>query len=293
MKRPLPTDLGVAIARFFEQYLPSSRGLSPHTPHSYRDTLILLLKVLAEDTCLPVERLAISDLSSERVLRFLNALQRDRHNSIATRNVRLAALHAFARFLVMERPDQAGALQRVLAIPFQRGAKQAPTEYFEGSEVEALLKSIERSRPLGRRDYALFALMFNTGARVQEILDLRRSDLRLERPAQARLQGKGNKVRLCPLWPSTAQLLRELIETAPSTAADIAAAPVFTNARGEKLTRFGVGYLLRKYLALASARAATLADKRLHPHSIRHSTASCLLKANGTDLSPSGIAAWG
>lgn len=283
MKRPLPTDLGEAIVRFFEQYLSGSRGVSPHTLHSYRDTVVLFLRFLAREARLPLEQLAIRDVSSERVVNFLNTLQTERHNSIATRNVRLAALHAFARFLVLERPEQMGALQRVLAIPFRRGAKEAPIDYFEGPEVEALLKSIDRSRPLGRRDYALFALMFNTGARVQEILDLHRSDLRLERPAQVRLQGKGNKVRLCPLWPSTARLLRALIETAPPTAGDIAQAPVFTNARGEKLTRFGVGYLLRKYLVLAGVQAETLAAKRLHPHSLRHSTAVCLLKA-GVDF---------
>jgi integrase len=234
----------------------------------------------SRDTQRPVEQLEIADLTADRVLGFLNALEKERENGIATRNARLGAIHVFARFLASHRPEQLGSLQRVIGLPFKRGAQEAPIEYLEKPEIEALLKCIDRQNALGRRDYALFALMFNTGARVQEVLNLRRRDIRLEPPHQVRLRGKGGKTRLCPIWPATAQLLAGLLREVPSSTPEPAEAFVFTNARGEPMTRFGVRYLLRKYVAAASSAAPTLRDKRIHPHSLRHSTAIALLKAD-------------
>lgn len=148
--------------------------------------------------------------------------------------------------------------------------------------MEALLKSIDRNTLLGRRDYALFALMFNTGARVQEVLNLKQRDIRLDAPCQVRLLGKGGKTRLCPIWPATARLLRDLMNECAAEA-ETADTFLFTNARGRPLTRFGVRYLLRRYVAAATPCAPTLRDKRIHPHSLRHSTAVALLKA-GVDF---------
>src|SRR3990167_5229576 len=130
---------------------------------------------------------------------------------------------------------------QVIALPFKRGARETPISYLERAEIEAVLTSIDRGTALGRRDYALFALMFNTGARVQEALDLRRRDVRLEAPPQVRLHGKGNKVRLCPIWPVTAKLLEAYIRELPSPEGDPADALLFTNARGGPLTRFEIG----------------------------------------------------
>lgn len=283
MKRSRPTDLGASITRFFEEYLPGQRGMSVHTIRSYRDAVVLMLQFAARDCRRGVEQLSIKDFTAERVLKFLKFLETDRHNGIATRNARLGALHVLARFLASERPEHLATLQRVINLPFKRGARDAPIEYPDGTEMSALLKSIDQTRPAGQRDYALFALMFNTGARVQEILNLRRRDVRLDAPCQVRLLGKGNKERLCPLWPATAKLLRELMGQRPASTADPPDAFLFTNARGQQLTRFGVRYLLRKYVAAASQAAPTLRDKRLHPHSLRHGTAVALLKS-GVDF---------
>lgn len=200
---------------------------------------------------------------------------------IATRNARLAAIHTFAKFLATERPEHLAAAQAILGIPFKRGARSAPIEYLEQDEVEALLSAIDRTTAAGRRDYALFSLMFNTGARVQEVLDLRLCDLRVQRPCQVRLQGKGNKVRVCPIWPQTARLLQRLVEERPSPLD--ATTALFVNNRGDKLTRFGVHYLLRKHLAEAGTIVPTLREKRIHPHSLRHTTALSLLKS-GVDF---------
>ena len=283
MRRPALTDLGRELVVFFDDFLSGQRGLSPHTIRSYRDTLVLWIQFTAQETRRGVERLTIGDLTEERVARFLRFLETDRRNAIATRNARLGSIHVFARFLAGRHPDKLGTLQRVISLPFKRGARDAPIEYLERAEMEALLKSIDRSTALGRRDYALFALMFNTGARVQEVLSLRRRDLRLEAPCQVRLMGKGSKVRICPVWPVTARLLSELIAESKHCEPDASSTVIFANARGSALTRYGVRYLLHRYTARAARLVPTLRDKNLHPHSIRHSTAIALLKA-GVDF---------
>lgn len=278
-----PSALGRGLVQFFEDFLPVQRGLSPHTIRSYRDSLVLLLRYISRDGRRPVERLDLPDLTVDRITRFLASLESDRANSIATRNARLGAIHVFARFLASQHPEQLGSLQRLIGLPFKHGAKEAPIEYLDRTEIDALLKSIDRRTVLGRRDYALFALMFNSGARVQEVLDLRVSDVRLEAPSQVRLNGKGGKTRLCPLWPATAKLIRGVIDE-PLARADAGTGRLlFTNARGRPLTRYGVRYLLRRHLAKAARAAPTLRGKRLHPHSLRHSTAVALLKA-GVDF---------
>lgn len=277
MKRPRPNDLGLSVEKFFREYLPALRGMSLHTIHSYRDALVLFLRFVANHSGKRLEDLGLDILTAESVALFLAHLEAERKNSIATRNARLAALHTFARFLASEAPECLAELQRVLGLPFKRGARNTPIEYLESAEVEALLQQIDQSTAAGRRDYALFALMLNTGARVQEILDLKLCDVRTEPPYQVRLHGKGGKVRLCPIWAATANRLRDLTRKAFEDGA--ADAPLFMNQQGGKLTRFGVRYLLNKRIAAASVTLGTLQQKRIHPHSLRHTTAIYLLKA--------------
>lgn len=283
MKAYQPTDLGRPIVRFFQEYLPTLRGMSRHTIRSYRDSMILFLGFAATDCGRPIEALTIADITADRVGRFLASLESERHNSITTRNARLAALHTFARFVIAETPEHMATLQQVLGIPFKRGARVAPIEYLETKEIEAVLAGIDRKTPAGNRDYAMFSLMFNTGARVQEIVDLRVRDVRLEPPHQVRFIGKGNKVRLCPIWPRTAQLLKELIEKQQTNGEDSADQHIFLNGRGAPITRFGVRYLLQKRVVAGAEVAPTLTGKRIHPHSLRHTTAIHLLKA-GVDF---------
>ena len=200
---------------------------------------------------------------------------------MATRNVRLTAIHALFRFVASRNPEHLGLAQQVLGIPFKRAPERA-IDYLEWKEIDAILKAIDRTTSHGTRDYALLATMFNTGARVQEIADLRASDLQLTRPFQVRLFGKGRKERYCPLWPQTAAVLRSF-----SKEQDLdlrSETCVFLNHRGESLTRFGIRYILARCLARASHDIPNLCKKRLHPHSVRHSTAIALLKS-GNDLS--------
>lgn len=281
MKRTHPNKLGLCLEKFFREYLPVLRGMSQHTLRSYRDALVLFLRFVSGHSGQRLEDLDLNAFTAEHVRQFLMFLEAERHNCIATRNARLAALHAFARFLATESPEHLAELQRILGVPFKRGARNAPIEYLESVEVETLLKQIDRSTEMGQRDYALFSLMFNTGARVQEVLDLKLSDVRTEPPCQVRLHGKGGKVRLCPIWSTIAAQLQELAQRKSRDGATNGI--LFTNRRGGKLTRFGVRYLLNKYIAASAATVSTLQEKRIHPHSLRHTTAIYLLKA-GVDF---------
>ena len=281
MKRARPNALGLCVEKFFRDYLPTLRGMSLNTIRSYRDALVLFLRFVADHSGQRLEKLDLDTFTAAHVRQFLAFLETERRNSIATRNARLAALHTFARFLATESPEHLGELQRILGLPFKRGARTAPIEYLDSAEAEALLHQVDRSTAKGRRDYALFALMLNTGARVQEVLDLKLSDVRTEPPHQVRLHGKGGKVRICPIWASTAERLRDLAEETSGKA--MVDEPLFKNARGGKLTRFGVRYLLQQYITASTPAANTLQQKQIHPHCLRHTTAIYLLKA-GVDF---------
>jgi integrase/recombinase XerD len=275
-----PNALARALRGFFADHLPRVRGMSPHTVRSYRDAFVLLLRFLAKRHRHAVIELDLQDLSPDDILAFLDHLEADRRNGAATRNARLAAIHAFARYTAANYPEHLELSQRILAVSFKR-ARTRLVQYLEADEIRALLDAPDRTKPDGRRDRALLLALFNTGARVQEILDVRPCDLQLERPLQIRLRGKGRKERMCPLWPQTAEVLRALL--AEHAVDPAATQPLFRNHRGDPLTRFGVRYLLRKYARDAQPAATSLATKRVHPHALRHTTAVHLLQA-GVDL---------
>jgi integrase/recombinase XerD len=272
--------LGRALRGFFADHLPRVRGASPHTVRSYRDTFVLLLRFIATRKKRSVSELDVDHLGPQEVLDFLHDLEVERHNIAATRNVRLAAIHAFFRYCASEHPERVEQCQRVLAVPFKRTRSRA-VEYLEFPEIQAVLAAIDRSTVGGRRDYALLVTMFNTGARVQEIVTLRVADLRLAPPPHLRLFGKGRKERLCPLWPQTVKLLRALLAERHSPPQSDQ--PLFLNHRRAPLSRFGVRYILAKYCTQAREAMPTLAAKRPHPHSMRHSTAVHLLRS-GVDM---------
>ena len=167
MKRAAPNDLGSSLTRFFQTYLPSLRGMSPHTIKSYRDAIVLYLRFVASQTGLPPDQIDLDGFTASRVSDFVTFLEQTRGNRVGTRNARLAALHTFASFAAAEYPEHMAELQRILAVPFKRHAQRAPVEYLEQAEVAALLRIPRHPSASDRRDHALLALMFNTGARVQ------------------------------------------------------------------------------------------------------------------------------
>lgn len=176
MKHPLPNLLGGIIRDYFTDHLPGLRGTSPNTIHSYRDSIVLLLRFLSEQRKKPVTGLDLTDLDPSGILAFLSHLEQERKNRVSTRNVRLSAIHAFFHFVASRNPEYLDLAQRVLGIPFKR-AQQRAIDYLEYEEIDSILNAINRSTLQGSRDYALLATMFNTGARVQEIADLRAADL--------------------------------------------------------------------------------------------------------------------
>lgn len=281
MKTALPNLLGAVIRDYFTDHLPRLRGTSPHTIHSYRDSIVLLLRFLARERNKTITALDLMDVDPSGILAFLRYLEQERNNSVSTRNVRLSAIHAFFHFVASRNPEHLELAQRVLGIPF-KCARQRAIDYLEYDEIDAVLKTINRNTLQGSRDYALLATMFNTGCRVQEIADLRASDLQLTKPFQVRLFGKGRKERYCPLWPQTATVLRGFCD---QRNLDLQSdARVFLNHRGQPLTRFGIRHILARCLGVACGSTPNLRKKRLHPHSVRHSTAVALLKS-GVDLS--------
>jgi integrase/recombinase XerD len=270
MSRSATSTLAQALHGFLTDFVPRQRALSPHTLHSYRDSLKLLLQFVAGNKGDP-STVTIEQLTVAQITAFLRHLESERKNRASTRNVRLSAIHSFFRYIGTQHPEHLTQTQHLLGIPFKR-IETREIQHLEWAELQAVLNGINRCTFQDRRDFALLSLLFNTGGRVSEIVGLQATDLRLTEPPSVRLHGKGNKERTCPLWPETARLLLEL-----------------RNRCGGRLTRFGVRLILRKHIEKAIPRVPSLKHKRLHPHSLRHSTAIHLLRA-GVDLST--IAHW-
>lgn len=273
MSTPITPTLGALLHGFFVDHLISLKGLRPATVRSYRDTVRLLLLFVAADKHTKITRLNTADLTFERVSRFLRHLEADRHNRIRTRNQRLAAIHALFDYIATRSPDMLGVCQQVSAIPMKRVAP-AETRFLERDEIDSLFAGLADDSRLGLRDRTLLEFLYNTGARVQEVADLRVGHLDLGTHPRVRLHGKGDKWRTCPLWQTTAQHLRNLLDPAP--AADAA---VFL-AHGQPLTRSGIYKIVRRH-------AASLDDPRtgrhVSPHTFRHTAAVHMLEA-GVDV---------
>lgn len=276
--------LGPWVRRFLLEYLVGERNFAVNTQRSYRDTLCLLIPFLATTTKAAVDRLTIGHATADILRRFLTHLETTRHCGIATRNQRLAALHSLARYIGERSPEQLAWCADVCRIPFKKALREAVC-YLEQPEMDALLAAPDRSTRQGFRDYAVLLFLYNSGARATEVAGLTVGDLDLSatHPASARLLGKGSKVRRCPLWASTATALNRLIVDRPATA------PVFVNRRAHPMTRFGVHDLVARHAQHAASRMPSLTRKRVSPHTIRHTTATHLLRA-GVDINT--IRAW-
>src|SRR6202162_3794611 len=194
--------VGQTIFAFFEDYMKAQKGLRPGSVRRYRDTLKLFLAYVASSRRRPITRLVLPDLSAQRVLDFLNMMEATRGNRVSTRNQRLAALHTFYRYLALQHPEMLAEAQRVEAIPSKRTAPPQ-THYLERDEIEEIFHTLPKQGALALRDRALFMVLYNTGARVQEVADLSAADIDINGPLRVRLHGKGAKWRGCPLWPET------------------------------------------------------------------------------------------
>jgi len=269
-------DLLTLIQSFFLNYLQSTRGASNHTVRAYRDALRLFFLFLSAQKRKSIEDLDLDDIQAEAVLTFLIHIESKRSNSAVTRNCRLAAIRSFVQHLLRHDVTRASQYGRILAIRTKRATHRAVT-YLEPEEARAVIATVDTGSPRGHRDHALLLLLYNTGARVSEALAVRSSDLRLDRPRQVRLLGKGRKERICPLWPETASALGRIIRAEDSN--DI----LFRSRQGTPLTRDGVAYILQKYVRLAAKSNPAPRLRRVTPHMLRHSCAVALLQA-GVDV---------
>jgi len=278
------STLAPTLQAFFTDRLARQRGASAHTVAAYRDTMKLLLTFAEQRLGKPPSRLDVADLDADLVSAFLNHLQDARGNSIRTRNARLAAVHSLFRFAALAHPQDAGVIQRVLAIPPKRVDQQLVT-YLSDDEVDALLAAPDRTTWTGRRDHALLALAVHTGLRLSELINLTRADVHLGSGAHVTCLGKGRKRRTTPLDPGTVAVLRAWIT---EQAADLPQ-PLFPTSRGRRLSPDAVQRRLAKHAAAAASTQPTMIDKRTTPHTLRHTAAMRLLNA-GVDSTV--IALW-
>ena len=277
--------MGPFVRRFLLEDLVADRNLSPNTQKSYRDTIRLLFGFVADRHSTDPTRVTVEQVDAPLVRSFLAHLEDERANSIATRNQRLAALHAMFRFIATLVPELVDQAAQVRAIPLRRTAVPA-VPYLDKHEIDAVLSVPDRRRAQGRRDYALLLFLYNTGARASEAAQLAVADLSLGSAPSARFDGKGRKIRMCPLWPRTVKILRELLGARLDGPRE---SPAFLNVRGQPITRSGVHALVARTVDQAAETVPSLRNKRVSPHTIRHTTAVHLLRA-GVDINT--IRAW-
>ena len=279
-----PTDFAALLHDYFCQRLLVQRNASPRTVASYRDTFRLLLRYVHEHTRKAPATLRLADLDAPVILAFLNHLEHDRRNSIRSRNARLAALRSFYHYAASRDPVQLPLVQRVLAIPSKRHDRPM-LGFLSREEVDAVQAAPDRTTWSGRRDHALFAALYNTGARVSEIVALRAADFTRGPTATLHLRGKGRKERVVPLWKTTARMLAGWLADNPCTPAH----PLFPNRSGRPMTRSSVASRLRLAVAKAADACPSLRGRQISPHTMRHTTAMHLLQA-GVDITV--IALW-
>jgi site-specific recombinase XerD len=271
------TDFARYLSGFLGSYLPGVRNLSSNTIKSYRDTFRLLLLYCRDEIRMQPEKITLETLTDRVVLEFLSWLQKSRQCGIATRNQRLAAVHAFFRYVQLEEPVLLVSCQRILGIPFKHGEKRA-IEHLTPEALQLILIQPDVRCSEGRRDLTILSLLYDSGARVQELADLRVADVRLEEPPVVRLTGKGNKSRYVPLMRNTVALLERYLneyradrDVSPST-------PLFVNRRGFALTRAGIAYILNKYTKAARRKSAVVPTS-VTPHVLRHTKAMHLYQS--------------
>ena len=272
------TDFAQYLESFFTDYLGAEQGVSKHTIRSYRDTFILLIEYMSDIQGVPVDKLLLVNINRDVILSFLNWLQNKRQNSSSTRNQRFAAIRSFFEFLERKDPTRLATWQSIRSIKF----KKTPTSminYITIDGIKCLLDQVPTNNRHGRRNLTMLSLLYETGARVQELVDLTPSCLRLDKPALVRLHGKGNKTRTIPLREQQVDILTIYLQENRLNIPSQSERPLFFNSSGTKLTCSGVTYILKLYAAMARAVHPELIPEQISPHSLRHSKAMHLLQA--------------
>ncbi|OCQ52192.1 Tyrosine recombinase XerC [Photorhabdus australis subsp. thailandensis] len=272
-----PTDFAKNLTAFFTGYLPSVKNLSTHTLLSYRDTFRLLLVFCKDVLNIPPEKLCLNRLDDRLITGFLEWLENERNCSVATRNQRLVAIHVFFRYVQVQEPGQLHLCQRILQIPGKKHQRQI-VRHLTPEQTKDLLAVPDPRTQSGRRDMTLLSVLYDTGARVQELCDLRVRDIRLEPPAIITLTGKRHKTRHVPLLGNTVALLRSYMQENNLLHNGKLDSPLFINQRHTKLTRGGISHILQKHAKAISSRHPGMKEK-ITPHILRHSKAMHLYQS--------------
>lgn len=267
-----PTDFTKLMTTYLSSYLPLQRNVSKNTISSYCDTFRLLLTFLRDEKAMSIERLRIRDFSQGLIREYLVWLEQDRHCGISTRNQRLAALRAFFKYVEVENPEHMLLCQKIINIPYMKQEKTA-VQYLSTEEMASILKQPDQFSSIGRRDLCLLSLLYDTGARISEILSLKARDVHLSNPAKVILYGKGRKLREVPLLPNTVLHLQQYVTEHGLSAPERLDRTFFVNRQGNPLTRSGATYILSKYVQMAEL------DTHVSPHVLRHTKAMHLLEA--------------
>ena len=278
------STLAPTLQAFFTDRLIRQRQASPNTIAAYRDAFKLLLGFASQQTGRSPSSLDIADLDAQMIAAFLDYLEHERHNSVSTRNARLAAIRSLFRFAALRHPEHAGTIERVLAIPLKRTDK-ALIDYLTDPEIDALLAAPDPTTWTGRRDHALIVLAIQTGLRISELLGLCCQDLHLSTGAHVACHGKGRKDRITPLTADTVGVLQSWLSERQGQPAD----PLFCSRRGTALSRDAIERRLALYTNRAAASCPSLQAKPIRAHTLRHTAAMRLLHA-GIDTSV--IALW-
>ncbi|UZR99082.1 site-specific integrase [Chondrinema litorale] len=272
------TDFSRYISDFISRYLPNQRRASPNTIAAYRDTFVLLIEFIETTRSIKVEKLMLEHITKKTIIHFLSWLEKERKCSNSTQNARLAAIHAFYKFLQYEDLAHLYPCQKILSIHF-KSTKQPAVNYLTIEGIKLLLKQPNIHTKKGRRDLALLSLMYDTGARVQELIDLSPSMLHLGSPATIKIIGKGNKARLVPMLEAQTIHLKQYMRESGLDNPAFNTYPLFYNHRKEKFTRAGINYLVKKYMNMARKENSLLIPNNMSCHSLRHSKAMHLLQA--------------
>ena len=272
------TDFARYLTQFLSVYLPGHLGSKKNTLLSYRDSFSLLLEYCRDEEKIAPEKLMVSQVDRDLIMRFLEWLEKVRSCKTTTRNQRLAAIHSFFSFLIVEAPQYIEQSQKVLNIPMKK-ADKPPLMYLPLNTVKGLLDQPDRTTTQGRRDTVLLSLLYDTGARVQELVDLKVCDINLNDTVTIILTGKGGKSRIVPVMAPTGELLRQYIDEAGLSHPSKSRTPLFTNRGKQPLTRAGVTYILKKYASQAQAAGVKDISGDITPHWLRHSKAMHLLQS--------------
>jgi len=272
-----PTDFSKYLTSFLTKYLSHERGASSNTIASYRDTFVLLITFL-ETRHIKLSKLTLELITKDIIVEFLNWVQSERNNTDATRNTRLAAIHSFYKYLQYQQPENLYGCQQILSIRMKK-AEQIQMNYLSIEGITLLLQQPDVTTSKGRRDLAILSLMYDTGSRVQELINLTPSSVRLDKPSTIRVTGKGKKTRIIPMLEDQVKLLKNYINEHQLAAPEANLYPLFYNSRRQKLTRAGVNHILHKYVVMARTKNTNLIPERISCHCLRHSKAMHLLQA--------------